>query len=81
MVSGASGAVASVLVAWPVSENDPASRSAWVIACVPVHTIDAPGASAATGIVGTHENPVSAGVSETVTLCNVILPVLVAVSV
>ena len=81
IVSGASGAVASVLVAWPVSVNDPASRSAWVIAWVPVHTIDWFGANAATGIAGTHENPVNAGVSDTVTLCNVTLPVFLAVNV
>ena len=35
----------------------------------------------ATGIVGTHENPVRAGVSDTDTLCNVMLPVFVAVNV
>ena len=52
-----------------------------MIACVPVHTTDAPGANVATGTAGTHEKPVSAGVSETVTLCNVMLPVFVAVNV
>ena len=61
----------SVLVAWPVSANVPASRSAWVIAWVPVQTTDALGANVATGIAGTHENPVSAGVSDTDTLCKV----------
>ena len=55
------GRVASVLVAWPVSVNVPASRSAWVIACVPVHTTESPGASVATGIAGRHANPVQGG--------------------
>jgi hypothetical protein len=81
MVSGASGAAVSVLVAWPVSVNEPASRSAWVIACVPVHMTESPGASVATGMAGRHENASRTGVSETVTLCNVMLPVLVAVRV
>src|SRR5438046_1524586 len=80
-VSGASGALVSVLVAWPVSVNDPASRSAWVIECVPVHTIEAPGARLAAGIDGTQLKPSSAGVSETLTLCSVVLPLFVAVSV
>ena len=38
-------------------------------------------ASAATGMAGEHENPSRSGVSETLTLCKVTLPVLVAVNV
>ena len=52
--------------------------SAWVIVCVPVHVIDAPGARLAAGIVGVQLNPSSAGESLTVTSCNVVLPSLVA---
>src|SRR5206468_3736361 len=80
-VSGALVAVASVLEALAVSLKVPASRSACVIACVPVQTTDAPGARAAAGIAGAQLNDVSEGLSETVTLCSVVLPVLVAVSV
>src|SRR2546422_1892582 len=74
-------AVASVLVTVPVSLNDPVSRSACVIVWEPVHTIVAPGAKVATGIAGVQLKPASAGESETVTLCCVVLPVFVAVSV
>ena len=52
-----------------------------MIAWEPVQATDALGAKVATGIAGTHENPVRAGVSETDTLCKVMLPVFVAVNV
>ena len=50
-----------------------------MIVCVPVHVIDSPGARFAAGIAGVQLNPSSAGESLTVTLCNVVLPSLVAV--
>src|SRR5438105_608171 len=50
-VFGAGGALASVLVAPPVSPKEPASRSAWVMVWLPVQTIEAPGARLATGRV------------------------------
>src|SRR6185295_3065196 len=81
IVSSALGALASVLVALAVSLKDPAVRSACVIVCVPVQTIDAPGASEATGIPGLQLKLSSAGESLTVTLCRVTLPVFLAVSV
>src|SRR5438876_707691 len=86
IVSGASGALTSVEVACPVSKNEPASRSACVIACVPVHTTDAPGANDATGNVTAtpatlQANPASTGVSDTDTACNVTLPFFLAVTV
>ena len=80
-VSCASGALSSVLVALPVSTNDPASRSACVIECVPVHTTDEPGAKLATGIDGVQLKLPNAGESLTDTLCNVTLPLFVAVNV
>ena len=52
-----------------------------MIVCVPVQVIDAPGASSLTGIAGMQLNPSSAGESLTDTLCRVMLPSLVAVSV
>ena len=70
-----------MLVALAMSLKDPLSRSSWVIVCVPVHVIDSPGASSPTGIAGVQLNPSSAGESLTVTLCSVMLPSLVAVSV
>ena len=42
-----------------------------MIVCVPVHVIDAPGASSLTGIAGMQLNPSSAGESLTDTLCKV----------
>src|SRR5439155_512225 len=51
-VSGAGGALASVLVALPVSRYPYTSLFRSVIACDPVHTIDAPGATVAAGMVG-----------------------------
>ncbi len=78
-MSSAGGAAASLLLALAVSVNDPLLRSSWVIVCVPVQIIDFPGASSAAGIAGVQLNPSSAGVSLTVTLCNVMLPSFVAV--
>src|SRR6266566_2144747 len=57
----------------------PASRSAWVIVCVPVHSIDLVGAKVA-GLDGEHVKLASDGVpvSSTNTLLSVTLPSLVA---
>ena len=63
IVSSAGGASASLLLALATSLKNPTFRSSWVIVCVPVHVIDLPGASSATGIDGVHLNPSSAGVS------------------
>jgi hypothetical protein len=46
-----------------------------------MQTIDAPGASVATGIDGVHAMLTSAGASLTDTLCSVTLPEFVAVNV
>src|SRR5450759_4199832 len=81
IVSEASGAVASSPLALAVSLKEPASRSAWVMVWVPVHTIDAPGARLATGMAGMQVKPSSAGTSLTDTLWRVTLPLLVAVRV
>src|SRR5437763_16702564 len=60
-----------------VSLTLPASRSACVTVCVPVHVIDLPGASVV-GTAGEQLKPSSAGSSSTETLLSVTLPVLVA---
>src|ERR1700740_481166 len=60
-----------------VSSSLPASTSACVAFCEPVHAIEALGASAA-GISGEHLKPSSAGLSLTETELSVTLPVLVA---
>src|SRR5438874_494500 len=52
-----------------VSLSLPASRSACVTVCLPVHVIDLPGASVA-GIDGEQAKPSSAGLSSTNTLLN-----------
>src|SRR5271165_3427791 len=80
-VSEALAAVTSVLEADAVSVNEPASRSAWLMLWVPVQTIAAPGDSPAAGIDGVQLKLSSAGLSDTVTLWRVTLPLLVAVSV
>jgi len=53
--------------------NEPASISAWLIVCVPVHTIDPVGARSA-GFDGRQAKPSSPVESVTNTLCNVTLP-------
>ena len=50
----------------------PASRSAWVTACAPVHVVDTPGANVVTG----HETP-AVRASDTLNDVTVTLPVLV----
>src|SRR6516164_7494859 len=67
MVSGACTGPAWVLFAVAVSENDPLSRSVWVIVCEPVHVTEAPDASGATGVAGLQLKLSSAGLSVTVT--------------
>src|SRR6187402_1571819 len=59
-----------------VLRYEPASISAWVTVCVAEHVIDAPGANDEP-FTGVHV-PNVASVSVTVTLANVVLPVLVA---
>src|SRR6476620_9001113 len=70
--------VAGGPVTHAVSLNDPASRSVWVTVWVPVHTIEAPGASGEP-LAGVHVKLSSAGVSSTVALASVVLPSFVAV--
>src|SRR5438552_970124 len=61
----------------PASHSFPTRRSS-DLECVPVHTIEAPGAREATGRVTTvaptlQLKPASTGESETVTACSVVL--------
>src|SRR5436190_667673 len=81
MVSLASGAFVSVLLALAVSANEPLSRSAWVMLCVLVVCLVSRRVSFPSGLVGVQLKPASVGLSVTVTLCSVTLPALVAVSV
>ena len=58
----------------------PASRSAWVVTCVAVHVMVAPGAKRATGTVGEHE-PTAALLSVIVAEVIVTLPMFVVATV
>ena len=72
------GPVGGVPEAIAVSTTEPASMSACVTVYVPVHVVDAPGASVVTGHVITGGVPVPENaVSAALTPVNVALPVLV----
>src|ERR1700756_2256085 len=75
--AGAHASLAPVAVTHAVSASLPASRSACVILCVPVHVIVLPGASVV-GIVGEQLKPSIAGLSSTEAPLSVTLPSLVA---
>ncbi len=79
-VSTAFVAVTSVLEADAVSTIEPAFRSSSVTVWVPLQVTDAPGARLIPG-TAEHAYASGVGVSATVTLCRVMFPLLVAVTV